>query len=226
MALTEWMHLVLRVVHDLSHFLLFGTLHDPTSVTTTPTISPRTSFDNLTPTPLPSISERAIGLVAGAFGVVLPQAVTLVHGLPAATAVLLRLTEVLPADVVLFLCLSGLLLWVFVFGAVGLLTGWCTYRACCAVWRRLVTTPLRSVAFSPDSVDSPESDEDHPNRGETPAICAVGPNRAASRITDASFRAALPFSDTALSLSNTVAAQGTSLPLVPLPKRRTRRSST
>ena len=226
MALTEWMHLVLRVVHDLSHFLLFGTLHDPAPVSTTPTISPRSSLDNLSPTPSPSISERAIGLVAGAFGIVLPQAVTLVHGLPAATAVLLRLTEVLPADVVLFLCLSGLLLWVFVFGTIGCLSCWCIYRGCRTVWRRFATPPPRSVTFAPDSVESPESEEDFPNRGETPAICAARANHTTSRVTDVPVNVALPFSDAALSSSNTVAAHGTSLPLVPLPKRRTRRSST
>ena len=228
MALPAWMHLVLRLIHDLSHFLLFNDAdqlsHPSVPSVHATTVAPPESLRHSTL--FPGIGERTIDLVAGLLGVALPRAVTIVSDLPAATAALLRLTEVIPADVVLFLCLSGLLLWSTLFvvfsGVVALLT----FRLLNRLKQVLLGPSRGAVTFAPDAVLLPESDEEPSTRTlRSNARALFHQRHVTPGITDTPRRTPIAFSDAAISLSDTVAAHNqVSTTVVPLAKRRPRRT--
>ena len=228
MALPNWMHLVLRLIHDISHFLLFNATEEPTYQTTRPanatTIAPPESLSHSTI--FSGIGERTIDLVAGLLGVALPRAVTIVSDLPAATAALLRLTEIIPADVVLFLCLSGLLLWSLLFVSFVLIIVVLFVRVLIRLKQTFVKPTREVVTFAPDNVILPESDDEASARALRSGLRALPHQRCSdTRIANTPRRTPITFSDAAISLSDTVAAHSRPLnAALPAPKRRTRRT--
>ena len=60
------------------------------------------------------ILDAALSFVATSVGLDLPRTLTIVDGLLVATAFLLRLTENVPAEVLLFLMVSGAVFWLFI----------------------------------------------------------------------------------------------------------------
>ena len=228
MALPTWMHVVLQLIHDISHFLLFNSAEEPTYRTTTrpinaTTVAPPESLGH--PTTFPGIGERTIDLVAGLLGVALPRAVTIVSDLPAATAALLRLTEIIPADVVLFLCLSGLLLWSLLFVSSLFIVVALVIRALLRLKQAFSKPSREVVTFAPDDVNLPESDEETSARTFRPDLRTLSHQRGVNpRIADTPRHMPITFSDAAISLSDTVAAHSRPLnAALPAPKRRTRR---
>ena len=221
MALPVWMQLVLQLVHGLSHFLLFGTFDEPTANNSDPNPSaPLTSSDSTLSSSSSPLSSRTVDFLATVFGFTLPRDVTIVHGLPTATAVLLKLTEILPPEVVLFLVLSGLTAWLFL----GIILVTFVLIVICRrfVFTRLigrVSLPIVSFAAADVIVSEPEENED--NTEPIPRPLPSPPVRPT--LPPAPRRRVLPLSDAALALSGTVAAHNCS-PVVPSLPRRGRRS--
>ena len=105
------MRVVVSVIYEVAAFLV----HEPHS---NPRETPRSpcAFDGFTGQ-LPSasdnlgLSDYLLSSLSTALGLELPRAVTVLNGLPLATSLLLRLTEVLPSELILFFCLTGMIFW-------------------------------------------------------------------------------------------------------------------
>lgn len=108
MALPCWMRVILSVIYEVAAFLI----HEPHATRD----SPRTpcAFDGFSHTqpaePL-GLSDYLLTSLSNALGLELPRAVTILNGLPLATSLLLRLTEVIPSELILFFCITGMIFW-------------------------------------------------------------------------------------------------------------------
>ena len=227
MALIDWAHLGLQLVHDLSHFLLFGSLTDPlpfsSSTTSTPRIIP--SGDSV-PSLSSNLTERTIDYLAGWLGISLPRAVTIVTGLPAATIFLLRLTETVPPEFVWFLCLSGLIAWMIVILVVGTIPFVLVMRALVRwCWRPRASSTV--VTFAPDHVTIPDTEDTPPSTpGQLFHSSSLPLTADASALGHPALTQSPTFSDAALSLTNTVAAHSSSLSLASPARARSQRPAT
>lgn len=110
MALPCWMRVIISVIYEVAAFLV----HEPHSAREVPR-SP-CAFDGFNPTQSTAdeslgISDYMLSSISNALGLELPRAVTILNGLPLATSLLLRLTEVLPSELILFFCISGMIFW-------------------------------------------------------------------------------------------------------------------
>ena len=109
MALAGWMRMVVQVLHEILSLLM----NDPNEVATdacmtslnVAAISESSSFH---------ITEALVTTLVDVLGLRVPPAVSVLTGLPVAVALLLRITEVIPADVLLFLIVSGICGWMVV----------------------------------------------------------------------------------------------------------------
>ena len=225
MAFVNWLHLGLQLVHDLSHFLLFGAPVGPNLSTHAPTVVPTTSpAEDVTATIQSTLVEASLRSIAGWLGFSLPQAVTVVTGLPVATVFLLRLTEVWPAEFLLFLCLSGLVAWAFAFVFMTVISLWLVVRIvkrCCCAHRR---PQVPVVTFAPDQILTPDT-EDTPPSSPThfPQVLPASVAPPVLDHTGSTPRASL--SDAALTLTDTVAAHHSAITLATAAQSRPRRSS-
>ena len=224
MALMNWLHLTLQLVHDLSHFLLFGSFVEPNQSTHSSTVSPVTSADDRTTSPLLSaFVESSFHSVAGWLGFSLPRTVTVVTGLPVATVFLLRLTEVWPAEFLLFLCLSGLLAWGVAFillALVFLLVVVHVVKRCCLSKRPHVPV----VTFAPDLISTSDTEETPPpsparvdRRLPAPTTLPVLSHPDSPPVT--------ALSNAALTLTDTVTAHHSAISLSTVSPSRPRRTS-
>ena len=116
MALPRWMHIAMSVVYEVAAFLI----EDPSALAS---LGATPCYDSLTSPrgePL-RLSDYLLSYLSSLAGLELPRAITILNGLPLATSLLLRLTEVIPPELILFLCVSGVVLWLIVFGLGALL---------------------------------------------------------------------------------------------------------
>ena len=227
MALTDWAHLGLQLVHDLSHFLLFGSLAEPRLSSRSTTPAPATAFpEEFVPSLPPNLTERTIDYVAGWLGISLPRAVTIVTGLPAATVFLLRLTETVPAEFVLFLCLSGLVAWAAIFLVVCTIPFALVVRALVR-WHRHRRTPITVVTFAPDHVTIPDADDMAPSMpGQLLHSSSLPLPTETPILQHPALAPPTTLSDAALSLTDTVAAHSSVLSLTPPVRQRPQRPTT
>ena len=116
MALPRWMHMAMSVVYEVAAFLI----EDPNALAS---LGSGPCYNNLTvPREEPlRLSDYLLSYLSSLAGLELPRALTILNGLPLATSLLLRLTEVIPPELLLFLCVSGVVLWLIVFGLGALL---------------------------------------------------------------------------------------------------------
>ena len=205
MALPDWMLIVLRIIHDLSHFLLFGTLADVDPEPVPAPSLPPTPFQDVSPTTTPSFRERTLNFLVTSLGITLPHSVTIIQGLPTATAVLLRLTEIIPADVVLFLCLTGIVVWIAVVSGGALFILWGSIRLVRSFGQPLSASATLSVPTFTEEPDAPitappalPTTPTFPHLPHAHASPALPPTPAA--------RTPLPLSDAAQSLTGLVLA--------------------
>ena len=228
MALIDWAHLGLQLVHDLSHFLLFGSLTDPLPFSSSTTSTPRivSSGDSVS-SPLSNLTERTIDYIAGWVGISLPRAVTIVTGLPAATIFLLRLTEIVPPEFVLFLCLSGLIAWMTVLLSIGTIPLVLIIRALVR-WCRRPRPSVGVVTFAPDHVTIPDAEDTPPSSpGQLTHSSSLPLTVDMRTLGHPALSPSPAFSDAALSLTDTVAAHSSVLSLAPPVRQRpTTRSAT
>ena len=108
MALPHWMNVTLRLVSNVTSFLL----NDPPSECPLASLSHEERYRNSDSSA--GILDAALSFVATSVGLDLPRTLTVVDGLSVATAFLLRLTENVPAEVLLFLIVSGAVFWLIV----------------------------------------------------------------------------------------------------------------
>ena len=108
MALPHWMNITLRLVSNVTAFLL----NDPPTECPLASLSYEERYRNSDSSA--SILDTALSFVAISIGLDLPRTLTVVDGLSVATAFLLRLTENVPAEVLLFLMVSGATFWLFI----------------------------------------------------------------------------------------------------------------
>ena len=104
------MRVILSVIYEITAFLV----HEPNTSRSTPR-SP-CAFDHFGTAS--SEKEETLGLsdlllttLSSWVGVELPRAMTILNGLPLATSLLLRLTEVIPPELLLFFCVTGMVFW-------------------------------------------------------------------------------------------------------------------
>ena len=118
MALPRWMNVTLRLVSNVSAFLL----NESSPVCPLAPVEQRQVY-SVTESSA-TLIDSALGYVASSVGLNLPRTLAVVDGLSVATAFLLRLTESVPAEALLFLMVSGVVFWltaVLLF-AVGMVT--------------------------------------------------------------------------------------------------------
>ena len=108
------MRVIISVIYEVAAFLI----HEPH---TTPRGTPRTpcAFDGLSGPYTPhsealGLSDYLLSSLSSVLGLELPRAVTILNGLPLATSLLLRLTEVIPPELILFFCLTGMIFWILI----------------------------------------------------------------------------------------------------------------
>ena len=224
MALRDWLHLSLQLVHDLSHFLLFNSSTEPIFSTPSSTAPPPTPtvHDQRAPS-LSTLAESSIHSFAEWLGFSLPRTVTVVTGLPVATVFLLRLTEVWPAEFLLFLCLSGLLAWgvaIILLTLVFLLVVVRVVKRCCL--SRSPHVPV--VTFAPDLISTPDTEETPPSsparvdrRLPAPTALPVLNHPDSPPVT--------ALSNAALTLTDTVTAHHSAISLSTVSPSRPRRTS-
>ena len=102
------MNITLRLVSNVSSFLL----NDPPAECPLASLSYEERYRNSDSST--GILDAALSFVATSVGLDLPRTLTIVDELSVATAFLLRLTENVPAEVLLFLIVSGAFFWLFV----------------------------------------------------------------------------------------------------------------
>ena len=105
------MRVIVSVIYEVAAFLI----HEPHANSRDSTRTP-CAFDGLTSTYDNSrdslgLSDYLLSSLSSALGLELPRAVTILNGLPLATSLLLRLTEVLPPELLLFFCITGMIFW-------------------------------------------------------------------------------------------------------------------
>ena len=106
MALPHWMNITLRLVSNVTSFLL----NDPPSECPLASLSHEERYRNSDSSA--GILDAALSFVATSVGLDLTSyTLTVVDSLSVATAFLLRLTENVPAEVLLFLIVSGAVFW-------------------------------------------------------------------------------------------------------------------
>ena len=96
MALPHWMNITLRLVSNVTSFLL----NDPPAECPLASLSHEERYRHSDSSA--GILDAAFSFVATSVGLDLPRTLTVVDGLTVATAFLLRLTESVPAEVLLF----------------------------------------------------------------------------------------------------------------------------
>ena len=102
------MNITLRLVSNVTAFLL----NDPPTECRLSSLSHEERYR--TTDSSASILDAALSFVATSVGLDLPRTLTVVDSLSVATAFLLRLTENVPAEVLLFLMVSGVVFWLFI----------------------------------------------------------------------------------------------------------------
>ena len=108
MALPHWMNVTLRLVSNVAAFLL----NDPQTECPLSSLSYEERYRNADSSA--GILDTALSFVATSVGLDLPRTLTVVDGLSVATAFLLCLIENIPAEVLLFLMVSGAVFWLFI----------------------------------------------------------------------------------------------------------------
>lgn len=112
MALPCWMRVIVSVIYEVAAFLIHEPQSNSRDINRTPC-----AFDGFTSHHDSSseslgLSDYLLSSLSSALGLELPRAVTILNGLPLATSLLLRLTEVLPPELLLFFCITGMIFWV------------------------------------------------------------------------------------------------------------------
>ena len=100
MAMPRFIQLNLRIIADIARFLL---QEDPPRCVSSTT--PLISVEEVPPNAI----DRFLSFTASMLDINLPRAVTVYNELPVATAYLLKLTEVIPSEVILLLVMCGIL---------------------------------------------------------------------------------------------------------------------
>ena len=170
------MRVAVSVIYEVAAFLI----HEPHS---TSRGTPRTpcAFDGL-PTPYTprseglGLSDYILSSLSSMLGLELPRAVTILNGLPLATSLLLRLTEVIPSELILFFCISGMIFWILI-AVVCLLLLVCTG----GLLLRVVFVPPRVVAsWLLSTIVPPEPTNPHALMQADLIPAALPPNRPAA----------------------------------------------
>ena len=154
------------------------------------------------------LSDYLLSYLSSLTGLELPRALTILNGLPLATSLLLRLTEVIPPELLLFLCVSGVVFWLIVFGLGMLATVVIIGVVCCGF--SFPTRLLRRTRAT-----SPE-----PRRQEAlPQPCAAPPALEAEPVPP------VPLSSTVQAFIQDVDAHNPESPPNSARKKRTKKTS-
>ena len=156
MALPRWMNVTLRLVSNVSAFLL----NESSPVCPLAPVEQGQTYSVAESSA--TLIDSALGYVASSVGLNLPRTLAVVDGLSVATAFLLRLTESVPAEVLLFLMVSGAVFWLIavLLLAVGMVTIGGLF------FTRLTRTTRQPV---PPCPALPEVPVRHPSTLEAPA---------------------------------------------------------
>ena len=156
MALPRWMNVTLRLVSNVSAFLL-----NESSPVCPLAPAEQGQVYSITESSA-TLIDSALGFVASSVGLNLPRTLAVVDGLSVATAFLLRLTESVPAEVLLFLMVSGVVFWLIavLLFAVGVVTIGGLF------FTRLTRTTRQTA---PPCPALPEAPVRHPSTLEAPA---------------------------------------------------------
>ena len=117
MALPNWMRVAMSIVYEVAAFLI----EDPNAFSALGTAACYGNASNHREEPL-RLSDHLLSYLSSLTGLELPRALTILNCLPLATSLLIRLTEVIPPELILFLCVSGVVFWMIVFGVGVLVT--------------------------------------------------------------------------------------------------------
>ena len=197
------MRLAISIVYEVTSFLI----EDPSAFSLLGSAACYGNVGAPREDPL-RLSDYLLSYFSSLTGLELPRALTILNGLPLATSLLLRLTEVIPPELLLFLCVSGIVFWLIVFGLSVLATVVIIGAVCCGL-----SFPTRLFRCTRSANPEPFRQE------------ALPPSRAAPPALEAEPVPSVPLSSTVQAFIQDVDAHNPESPPNSARKKRTKKTS-